>query len=404
MKQFDILYKRTKTGSIQQYIIYVDESSKTTDGNPVIVKETGKLGGKLTVHTETIFEGKNISKTNETTPDQQAFLQADSDWKRKKDEGYKSLIDLGYDVIGARAGEQPSENMYKILDKVLPQFNTDSNGNVKPMLATDLSKIKKIEYPVFLQPKLDGVRCLMIVRFNVGIEKPIMFLSRSGKEYTTLDHISKDIGNYCFTKGEMPIEFILDGEIYSDELTFQEITQAVKKQQPKSLKLKFRAYDIVNDAPQHARKDMVFDLVKRINSSNIIPVLTITASTKDDVKYHHDKWVQEGYEGAMIRLYNGKYAQGQRSRDLIKVKEFDENEFEFLRFEKGLRDEDLIAVCKTSTGKEFKAKMTGNKQHKQNLFENESQLVGCPLTVKYFGYTDEGSIRFPIGKIFRNYE
>lgn len=97
MKQFPTLYKRTKTGAIQQWSIEV--VSYPEEKGAFIRKRVGQFNSdKLTLHTEEVT-GKNIGKANETTPEQQALLQAESDWKRKHDEGYKSLTDLGITTI-----------------------------------------------------------------------------------------------------------------------------------------------------------------------------------------------------------------------------------------------------------------------------------------------------------------
>jgi len=86
----DTLYKRAKTGKIQSWQISVE-----MDGHyATIVKQAGQLGGKLTEHKERITEGKNIGKSNETHPQQQALSQAQSDWNKKRDEGYRTLDSL----------------------------------------------------------------------------------------------------------------------------------------------------------------------------------------------------------------------------------------------------------------------------------------------------------------------
>jgi DNA ligase 1 len=391
------LYKRSKTGKVVYYKIF-----RTDNDQPIITKQTGQLGTKSPVkHYETITHGVNIGKSNETTPCEQAQSEMESSWRKKKDEGYKSLEDLD---IAPTIYNSVGELNVKLIN-ALPQFNTDSSGNVKPMLATAWEKVKDIPYPCLLQPKLDGVRCLMKVTMD-STEPMVQFFSRSGKKYDTLNHISEEVLNYYLRESgsKTPDEFILDGEIYSDELTFQEIIAAVKKQRPDSLKLKFRAYDIVNDELQVARWDSTKRLVLNIASDLVVDVPTIIVRTKEEVLEAHDIYVQQGYEGVMLRLPDGVYGQGQRSRSLLKVKVFDQEEFEFVRFEVGKREEDLIAVCLTSTKVEFKAKMTGTAKHKAELQEDESTLVGCPLTVKFFGYTDGGSIRFPIGVSFRDYE
>lgn len=406
--KLETLYKRAKTGKIQYWQIEVQALTY-----PTIFKESGQLGTASPLqHMEPIKIGKNIGKSNETTPMEQAISQAHSDWNKKRDEGYKSLTDLG---IGHQNGgvhhglftihgsvQVPAKSLEEVLDACLPQFNTDASGNPKPMLATDWKKIKKINYPVLLQPKLDGVRCLMTIAAD-----EVLFWSRSGKEYLTLAHIANSIMPYLEEerKRSKSIWFILDGEIYSDELTFQEIIAAVKKQRPESLKLKFRAYDTISTADQGQRWDDTVALVDKIASSEVQLVPTWVANNEEEVKAHHDTWVQEGYEGAMIRLYGSKYAQGQRSRELLKVKEFDETEYYFQRWEKGLRDEDLIAVCWISIladdAKEFKAKMVGTVAEKLEL---ATRLIpqDSLITIKHFGLTEDGLPRFPIGKAFRD--
>lgn len=140
MKKFDILYRRSKTGAIVYYKVTVDEGD--VDHAPLIAKESGQLGTlSPIIHPEHVHQGMNIGKSNETTPVQQAHLQAESDWKKKKDSGYKSLVDLGIVPEGLPAadgsGEKVHLNLQALLDQVLPEFNTDASGNVKPMLAKD---------------------------------------------------------------------------------------------------------------------------------------------------------------------------------------------------------------------------------------------------------------------------
>lgn len=382
MKTFPTLYKRTKTGAIQQWSISCEPSLHGT----AIIKDAGQVDGKLTRHEELITAGKQ-----KRTIIEQAEFMAESDWKRKHDEGYKSLEDLSL----THMANQP-ETLLRALQGELPEFNTDAAGNAKPMLAKTVNW-DKVKYPCLLQPKLDGVRCLMIVNFM-----RIAFLSRSGKEYTTLEHIANDVIKASENGLELP--FILDGEIYSDELSFQEIVAAVKKQRPDSLKLKFRAYDVINDEVQEDRWDTTLRIVDAINSDHISTVHCLLVNTREMVKEMHDAWVSEGYEGAMIRHMDGIYGQGQRSSDLLKVKEFDETEFTFIRFELGQREEDLIAVCAVKDGTCFKAKVIGTRDEKKELRSTpEKELEYKQYTVKHFGWTDDGLPRFPIGKSFRDY-
>jgi hypothetical protein len=228
--------------------------------------------------------------------------------------------------------------------------------------------------------------------------KTVTFLSRTGKKYTTLGHIKKELEE----KLTQPV--ILDGEIFTRELTFQEIVSAVKKQQEQSLQLEFWVYDIVNDQKQLERELEVRRLTSTISWQHVKALPTSTCDNKEEVMELHMHYVSEGYEGVMIRLLNGTYDQGQRSSNLLKVKEYDTNEFVFERFLLGQRGvEDLIAECSTCIGLVFKAKMQGTVAQKQEVYDNppESQTL---ITIKHHGYTDDGLPRFPIGVAFRDYE
>lgn len=401
MKTFPTLYKRTKTGAIQYWQIAV-----TLAGNPMIVKDSGQLNtSSPLIHREDVFKGKQKRSAL-----QQAEFQAESDWKRKRDEGYKSLEDLSIKAFNngtyalESAGAEKLGSLTDALTDALPQFNTDASGNAKPMLAKAVDW-DKVKYPCLVQPKLDGVRCLMVAeRDDDETAHKITFLSRSGKPYTTLSHIESDVRLYTHSTKCDGLPFILDGEIYSEELAFQDIVAAVKKQRPDSLKLKFRAYDIVSDEKQQQRWERTVELVDSIESPHIQLVLSFRVDTKEDVKKAHDQWVSEGYEGAMIRHLDGVYGQGQRSSDLLKVKEFDETEFRAKFLYTGQREEDLLVMCETKDGKEFTAKLTGNREYKSDLVKEHGleQKLKLDITIKHFGWTDDGLPRFPIGKAFRD--
>jgi ATP-dependent DNA ligase len=408
MKTFDVLYKRTKTGAIQFWNISVVPYDKHDDSPAEIRKVSGQLGTTSPiVHTENISVGKQKRSAKE-----QALFQAESDWKKKRDEGYKSRQDLKIDISGNLMHYSINHVKYKTLTEALevalPEFNSDANGNCKPMLAKAVDW-KKVQYPCIVQPKLDGVRCLMVVDFANPDGVQIKFFSRSGKEYTSLNHIVVDVLG-CGNK--IPIKFTLDGEVYSDELTFQEITSAVKKEKGDSLKLKLRVYDIVNDDIQIDRLRTILELVPKLQSEHITLVEHTTCSSHEEVKAYHDEYVSKGYEGAMIRHKTGKYGQGQRSSDLLKVKEFDETEYVIVDFEIGQREEDVIAVCHDTAGV-FRAKMMGTAKYKKELLEwwrtpmdqrKKNKFNKPQLTVKHFGRTDDGLPRFPVGKSIRDYE
>lgn len=375
MKKFDTLYKRAANGAIRKWMVSVYEEPF---GQFNVQRLAGQVNGTFTPAIDYDVQGKNIGRANETTPEYQAEFNAQSYWNKKKDEGYKTLSEIGVSTEAE-------------LWSALPQYNTDAQGNIKPMLAKTVDWAK-VKYPVLVQPKLDGVRCLMIVK-----DGEILFLSRSGKPYTTLSHIEQEV----LERLEGDDEIVMDGEIYSDELTFQEIISAVKAQGPNSSKLQYRVYDIVSNDPQELRLQILDSIVNTSRYKHIHFVPTHIVNSKEVVLEYHSKYTELGLEGVMIRLLNGKYKQGIRSSELLKVKEFNEEEFDCYELTTGKREEDVIALCRTAEGKEFKAKMMGTREEKEELMD---AFEPAKLTVKFFGWTNDNIPRFPIGKSFRNYE
>ena len=126
--------------------------------------------------------------------------------------------------------------------------------------------------------------------------------------------------------------------------------------------------------------------------------------TNDEILTCHNQWVDEGYEGAMIKRPNGRYQPGQRSSHWIKVKMFDDDEFKVIGYKLGLRGvQDLIFICECEGGT-FDVQMNGSIESKQELYDKIDSLIGQDLTCKFFGYTPYGIPNLAKGKAFRERE
>ena len=125
-----------------------------------------------------------------------------------------------------------------------------------------------------------------------------------------------------------------------------------------------------------------------------------------DVKRYHDKCVSEGYEGAIIRNMKGEYEFGSRSNDLIKLKVFNDEEFEITDIVEatGRDSGTAVFVLKTSDGVEFRAKPQGSHDLREKYFNDASKLIGKMCTVQYQGLSDDGVPRFPSAIAIRDYE
>ena len=205
-----ILYKKDSKDKIRFVEIY-------PEGDKVVQKH-GIIDGKV-VYNESECVGKNIGKSNETTPERQAELEAQSKLLKKLDEGY-----------------------YKTIDEA------NNETVVLPMLAKDF-KIEehKVQYPCFVQKKYDGMRMLAIKKNGI-----VKLISRKGKEITTLDHIKVQL-----EVDSIP-DNIYDGEAYSLEVgTFQEQMKAIKKESENTQKIDFNIYDVVLNIPYVERLEIL---------------------------------------------------------------------------------------------------------------------------------------------------
>jgi DNA ligase-1 len=260
------------------------------------------------------------------------------------------------------------------------------------MLAHDYNKRgKNIVWPCYVQPKLDGTRAVIIA--GKGI------YSRNQKEVHQLRHILSEIN------ANVPPGTILDGELYSDTLTFQQIVSIVKhpSKQPNEDQMKFHVYDIICDKPYEERYAMLRAIFAH-PFRTLVCHTTEQCASESAMKVKHAEYVAEGYEGLMLRNTNGAYSNA-RSTQLQKYKEFFDEECEIVGFKDGEGAEEgcVIWMC-TIDGKEFACRPRGTREERQELFAHGQEYVGQMLTVRYQEKTDDGLLRFPVGIAIRDYD
>jgi DNA ligase-1 len=114
--------------------------------------------------------------------------------------------------------------------------------------------------------------------------------------------------------------------------------------------------------------------------------------------------LKEGYEGIMVRDLNGPYEINKRSKYLQKFKEFMEEEFKIIGYHDGTGDEKgaVIWDCEISSDKNVSVRPRGTFESRKKLFLEAEKYIGKKLTVIFQGYTEDGSLRFPVGKAIRD--
>lgn len=376
------LYKRTSKGAIEQW-------SAWADGDRVVT-EYGLVGGKLQQSTE-IAEPKNVGKANATTAEEQAIAQARSEWEAKRTrKGYTD------DLVKAESG------------------GNDGDGGMRPMLAQPFSKHgDKLVFPLYAQPKLDGIRCIAIVDSD-----GVTLWSREQKRITAVPHIAQAVAQLG-----LPVGTVLDGELYNHSLRadFEQIVSSVRKSSPvddaAAKLIQYHIYDIprsplLNGATSfHSRAQLLTEVIGS-DSASVTPVETVLHDDKDSLLAYFDSCRSRGYEGAIARAMHAPYEEGKRSYHLQKLKEFDEAEFAVVGVEEGIGKMAGLAifVCTTVPGSVadgclFRCKMEGALDNLRQYLVDESLWRGKKLTVKYQGLTGKAKVpRFPVGKTIRDYE
>jgi len=280
----------------------------------------------------------------------------------------------------------------------------------KPMLAYPASD-KPIDYtkPVFMQPKLDGVRCLIQYGDVRGRGPEVKAYSRTGKEWKNIDHILQALAPFFQNNPDV----ILDGELYNHALKddFEKIISCVRKQKPTAMDraesrrlVQFHCYDIVDETiPFDKRYKFVFDNLR--DAYGVRTVETTQCFTEGDAKVFHEDNLDRGYEGSILRT-NDIYKCG-RSWSLRKFKDFHDAEAVITDWVEGKgKRKGTIGkfMAIDADGNEFGMPVMDNFKKLQTMFKEMQSWVGKKATFTYFERTKANSYRHPLFKAIRDYE
>jgi DNA ligase-1 len=276
----------------------------------------------------------------------------------------------------------------------------------KPMLAYPVSD-KPINYEnkISMQPKLDGVRC--VIQYEGG-GMPKAY-SRTGKEWKNIDHILFNLSPWFALNPNI----ILDGELYNHDLKddFEKIISLVRKTKPteedrleSAQYVEFHCYDIIDETMTFEERNRFITQVVPRNHT-IKHVKTQAVATESLAKVVHQQNLDNGYEGSILRT-NDMYKCG-RSWHLRKFKDFSDTEATITGWVegKGKRKGTIgkfLAI--DADGIEFGMPVMDNFKYLQDNFKLMQSYVGKIATFTYFERTKANSYRHPLFKCIRDYE
>ena len=275
----------------------------------------------------------------------------------------------------------------------------------KPMLAHKFD-INRVDYsqPVYIQPKLDGIRCLFTANGA---------FSRNKKQFMNLKHIEMALKPFF----DQHPDVVLDGELYNHKLRndFEKIVSLVRKQKPTEEDrrnaqhlIQFHCYDYIEtvmDKPYSYRSDQL--TCADFYDASIKYVETHLVNSKESAQLRHQYNLNNGYEGSILRL--DKPYQQKRSYNLQKFKDFNDTEATIVGYEigKGKREGTLGKfLMQDDDGIEFGCPPGKGYNYKDlaNILNNIHDYIGKRATFTYFERTQYGSYRHPMFKTIRNYE
>lgn len=349
------LFGKDTKGGIKEWAVEVH-------GSEIHVTH-GKLGGKMQLKV-TKCEGKNIGRSNETTPEAQAQAEALSKFKKQIDKNYRPTIEE--------------------LEEV---------GNNLPMLAHDYTRVgHRMSFPCHVSPKLDGVRCLARIKNGT-----VTLTSRGGKEYPVTQNIKNDLLSVAeFMEVD---DLILDGELYIHGVSLQNIVSAVKSvDNPIHGDVEFHIFDMPSDEPWSERwmklRDLLSDLDYLMGRCSLQIVGNVLVTSEGEARGYLQQFMNAGYEGLMLRDMDSPYKFNHRSVGLMKWKEFQDVEAKIISVREDKLGEGVL-TCELQNGVRVDCKMRGS--HEFRKVDVQRTLINAWITIKFQQYTDDGVPQFPVG-------
>ena len=366
IKEYPVLHLDLSTGKRRFWKIWIEKEKDSF----LLKREYGIILGKITrpLPLQMFDEKKIITKANAL-------------FKKKKEEGFY---------------EEKNQNKNKIQTK---------QHVIRPMGAHKLDDFhQRLHYPVCVQRKLDGYRCL--AHFH---NKAIELLSRNMKPFSHLPHIRKELEKINELKEK---NIYLDGELYSHDLKLHNIGSIVRKQYVNDANIE-RMKEVsyyVFDLFDVNKMDMTFEerydyLKKNIFDKYDFQYIKLVSCVKvnnyEGVLKENELYLSEGYEGVIVRNLDGLYQWNKKSYDVLRTKEFKKGIFKVVDTKAGEGAQSGAILFRVECLKDpklhFWVMPVGTLVERRKMMKNAKKYIGKKVLVKYLDIDDKGCVtRNPI--------
>jgi ATP-dependent DNA ligase len=385
---------------------YLDDDDIPSGTIAQVWVETGVVDGKISRHSPTYPKVTNAGKKNERNQLKQGLVLARSQYLKRYENGLRPKKEF----------KQMNAN---------PINDADVGNNIKyfPMLVRKFDDEKKhLEYPLYVQPKLDGARMVAFLNKspskNPTFENVILY-TRQKKDYVGFDDIREELLQALMDMWDLDANqsIYVDGELYKHGLNLQTISGAVRNPNrdeiPEYKGIKFHVFDVFYPSNLNIgfedRIDYLDDLFSAMESDKNSPkciekVTTICVKSDTEQENLYKKFLKKKYEGIIIRNADSLYlthptknSMSIRSKFVLKRKMTYSDEFEVVDFEQGVKGRDkgaIMWVCKThDTDKQFSVTPKNTTyEERYKLFKEASannkkgfdtKFKGRMMTVEY---------------------
>lgn len=400
------LYKKNKNGKYSIWQIMYHQPTRK------IYTVSGQMQGKLRIYPKDVKmkTGHNLGR--------QSQIDADSKYNTKIDEGRRMF---GSDI--------PVQTFNVNLAKSYKQ----GEGHIK-------------RWPVSVQPKLDGIRAYCYMS-----EGEVKIMSRKHKPHANLDILRGHLKTFFSV---LPEGTIIDGELYNHEMSFNQIVSAVRSQTKKKSNdnIMYYIFDVIT-IPQvqdgiyptsqvwEERVTLAQDYFSRVNAPGLFILPEFMAFNYEELLNYRDSFLQQGYEGVMIRQYGGTCIPGTKEKiggnwvcrldpttrtpESIKISQYHQSSssgdrpLNILKFKTFFEEEGVVididsgegtkkgvgmVIVRDIRGNEIRMAARQTDEIRSEWLRNKENYIGLPFTFEYQDLTDDNVPRFPVGKEFRNYE
>jgi len=395
MYESPTVFRADDKGGVYQWRTWTESDSNIHRVH--LCTEFGKAGGKLRATRRIIITTGRHDTVVEHADHQARKKHADKLTK----EGYTTELPVAASAVASSfasdiAASTPSMILPTLAETV--KFSADGASVIG-------ARGEPVIFPQHAQPKVDGIRCVADVR-NGGLA------SRKGVMFKGFADLKACIAAVpTFDEGFGSGRLYLDGELFKPDVPFQKLNGLIRRAQHHSdytldgmVFLVFDAIDL--DHPDTPFSERTEALRAMLEATTMIKYLeTVVVHSTDEVRTLMQRYLDEGHEGLMLRKSDSAYQIRKRTYDLMKLKEFDDAEFEIIGFKEGAGNDAGTAVfcCKTADGAQtFWVRPTGSWAYRARLFQDGDAHIGKQLTVKYQGVSEDGVPRFPVGKALRD--